>query len=241
MCYNIGCKFCWCSTGVVQLIRNQQVESSNLSTSSNKKRVAIRRPFSIGAGRGREDSWATATFILRESALFAFVSRHRQPVARVATRRVRPSGGESSPPAPTRKGRHSAALSCLVEVDSNSFATANVIARRFALFALKNTGFGSLFAAEQFHTFVGETCGLPWANTVRPYRELGDFSDKFALKNIGFGSLFTAKQFSHIRRGDLRSPVGWVISPLTVHAFGAPFLVWRSVENVALRWIIHTQ
>ena len=37
MCYNIGCKFCWCSTGVVQLIRNQQVESSNLSTSSKTR------------------------------------------------------------------------------------------------------------------------------------------------------------------------------------------------------------
>ena len=31
----LSCCLCWCSTGAVQLIRNQQVVSSNLTTSSN--------------------------------------------------------------------------------------------------------------------------------------------------------------------------------------------------------------
>ncbi len=48
VCYNTICEFCWCSTGVVQLIRNQQVESSNLSTSSNKKGCPFGRPFLFG-------------------------------------------------------------------------------------------------------------------------------------------------------------------------------------------------
>ena len=52
----------------------------------------------------------------------------------------------------------------------------------------KSIGDYYLFSAEQFFLFAGETCGLPRANTVRPYRALGKLPyEKFAL---GYTFLF---------------------------------------------------
>ena len=42
----------------------------------------------------------------------------------------------------------------------------------------KSVGVNLCFLHLKFRLSVGETCGLPRANTVRPYRALYNFSDK---------------------------------------------------------------
>ena len=79
MCYNIGCKFCWCSTGVVQLIRNQQVESSNLSTSSNRKGMPFGIPFLLELGGVGRTFSQPPRVAWRELLLFG-VSRTSPPL-----------------------------------------------------------------------------------------------------------------------------------------------------------------
>ena len=50
----------------------------------------------------------------------------------------------------------------------------------------KSIGDYYLFSADQICLSVGETCGLPRANTVRPYRALGNLP----YENLRFVSAF---------------------------------------------------
>ena len=58
------------------------------------------------------------------------------------------------------------------------FGASFITSKFFSIIFKKLLTFLSRFSAYQICLAVGETCGLPLANTVRPYRVLGDFSAK---------------------------------------------------------------
>ena len=61
------------------------------------------------------------------------------------------------------------------------------------------SGFIICFLHIKFCLFVGETCGLPWANTVRPYRALG----KLPYENHPLGGYFYGMHRPFLPRIDM--------------------------------------